>query len=391
MSKLLLSCDDYVYLHEGRYYAARQDNMDFYQRYLRVFDCLRLVTRCIVENTLKPGRVPLENEKRIEFWPIPEFHGPKQYAMEFINVGRALKGVTSGCDCAILRIPSTTAMRVGKQVMRNKLPYACEVVFDAEDGWKGAKGLNRFAWRIIDSKMRKMCNNANGVSCVTEHYMQKHYYSIKKRSFSSFYSSLDLPQSFFGSERMFPIHRPIVIAHIANQIQFKGRKGHNELIATLRLLQDRGIDVVIRFAGKDYLNGINELNRLIQDFNLENRVSFVGYLNREELDKFLNEADIFVLPTRAEGLPRVIIEAMAKGLPCITTPVSGNPELVDERFLVPYDDVALLADRIEELATTPNLYECTSRINYRRSKNYESSLLQARRDDFYNKLKESIS
>ena len=117
----------------------------------------------------------------------------------------------------------------------------------------------------------------------------------------------------------------------------------------------------------------------------------MGYLNREELDKFLNEADIFVLPTRAEGLPRVIIEAMAKGLPCITTPVSGNPELVDERFLVPYDDVALLADRIEELATTPNLYECTSRINYRRSKNYESSLLQARRDDFYNKLKESIS
>ena len=390
MSKLLLSCDDYVYRYCGRFYAGRQDLIDFYQRYLRVFDNMRLVARCVEESELKPDRVPLDNEPRIEFIPVPEFHGPKEYLRVYFSMGKALENVVKGCDAAILRIPSTVALRVGNQVMKNGIPYACEVVFDAEDGWRATKGLSHYAWKVIDKQMRIMCRKADGVSCVTERYLQKHYYPLKATSFTSSYSSLALPMTFFSGVKSFPKRKPCVIAHIANQIEYNGRKGHKELIEAVKLLQQHGTDVRVRFAGKDYYGGEKKLKELSYNLGIADNVEFVGYLSREELDRFLDAADMYVMPTWAEGLPRVIIEAMAKGLPCITTPVSGNPELVDEHFLVEYNDIKKLADRIEELCTSAEIYEQTSLINYERSKKYEASILQARRDAFYSKLMDRV-
>lgn len=295
-----------------------------------------------------------------------------------------------GCDAAVVRIPSTVALRVGALAKKAGIPYACEVVFDAQDGWKGSKGLNRFAWKHIDMQMRQICATAEGVSCVTEKYLQQHYFSSKPDAFTSHYSSLALPSDFYGKNKVFPQHQPIVIAHTSNHVEYDGRKGHVEIIEAIRLLKEKGISVVAKFAGRNQNGGIEKLYALAQAKGVADRIEFVGYLSREELDIFLEEADLYVMPTRAEGLPRVIIEAMAKGLPCITTPVSGNPELVAEHFLVKYEDTVLLADRIKELVSDAELYERTSRENLEESKKYEASVLEARRDEFYKKLKTRI-
>ena len=110
-----------------------------------------------------------------------------------------------------------------------------------------------------------------------------------------------------------------------------------------------------------------------------------------QLDDYLSSADLFVLPTKAEGLPRVIIEAMAKGLPCISTNVSGNPELLGARWLIGYDDVLALTERIKELCSNAELYEATSTENFNNSCGYEASILEKRRDAFYTKLKTCIN
>lgn len=390
MAKLLLSCDEYIYENDGQYYASSQDWFDFYERYLRVFDSLRLVCRCEIEAQLKTSRVPLARDSRIEFFPIPMFHGPKEYALRYFKVGKALRGVAENCDAAVLRIPSTVAIRVGKQICRIKLPYACEVIFDAEDGWKGSKGLVRMFWKRIDRQMKNLCARADGVSCVTESYLQKHYYPEKKTSFTSSYSSLALDKSFYDGPRLFPGSKTIIIAHTARQIEYEGRKGHAEIVHSLKILKAKGVNVAVNFAGEDYHGGIDKLKLLASELGVADRVAFPGFLSRESLDGFLRSADMFVLPTRAEGLPRVIIEAMAKGLPCITTPVSGNPELVEDHFLVPYEDVNLLAARIEELCSRADIYERTSRTNFEKSKQYEASILQSRRDVFYAELKSRV-
>ena len=387
MTKLLMSCDDFLYSHQGSFFAASREKFDFYQRYLRVFDKLRLVCRCEERPELKKSNVPLSLDPRIEFIPVPMFHGPTQYAKHYFSVGRTIKNITDGCDAAVLRIPSTIAMRIGNQVMKAGIPYACEVVYDGVDGWKATTGITRMIWKRIDKKMRSICAEADGVSCVTENYLQRHYYSKKPSAFTSHYSSLALDKTFFASPKQYPSHRPITIAHVSNQIGFHGRKGNLELIQAVALLKKENYSIKIKFAGEIRDDSPKKVTEFAAKSGVENDIEFVGYLSRKELDAFLSRADVFVLPTKAEGLPRVIIEAMAKGLPAITTPVSGCPELINEHFLVDYEDVSSLANRIKELIDNPQLYERTSQENFEKSWQYEASVLQNRRDEFYGKLK----
>lgn len=390
MAKLLMSCDDYVYRHKGNYYAASQEKYDFYQRYLRVFEDLRLVTRCIDESELKKSRVEL-SDKRIEYVPVPFFSGPKQYAKQYFKIGKLLRNITEGCDAAILRLPSTTGQRVCGKVMKSGIPYATEIVYDAKDGYEnGNNPVHKLLWYIIHHQMQAACATARGVSCVTEHYLQQHYFSTSPDAFSSHYSSLALPKEFYSNPRKYPQKEVLTIAHVSNQVQFNGRKGFNEIIKAIKILKDRNVYIQVNFIGPDYQNGFALLSDLAKSLGVEDRVHFLGWASREQLSNYLDSSDIYVMPTTAEGLPRVIIEAMAKGLPCITTPVSGNPELVSEHFLVDYGDVETLADRIEELIKDKAIYEAASTENFTRSLQYEASILENRRDEFYSKLKACI-
>ena len=247
MAKVLVACDEYIYSYNGDFYAASQEKYDLFQRYLRVFEEMRLVVRCIPENEFKDGRVRFD-DKRIEIVDLPVFHGPNEYLSKYIEVGRRLKHITDGCDAAVLRIPSTIALRVAKKVIKAKIPYVTEVVFDAYDGMKGTRSfIEKMLWFKMDLDTRNVCYQADGVSCVTEYYLQRRYYSKKEHHFTSHYSSLALNASFFSCPRKFPENKKMVIAHVSNQIQYNGRKGHIEVIKALSILKSKGIylDVIL--------------------------------------------------------------------------------------------------------------------------------------------------
>ena len=69
MSKLLISCDDYIFRYNGKYYFKSQEWHDFYQRYIRVFEELRIANRVIDEPELKKGRI-LVDDPRVEIHPL---------------------------------------------------------------------------------------------------------------------------------------------------------------------------------------------------------------------------------------------------------------------------------------------------------------------------------
>lgn len=91
---------------------------------------------------------------------------------------------------------------------------------------------------------------------------------------------------------------------------------------------------------------------------LGNSVHFAGYLSQAAVAEALARADVFVLPSFAEGLPVVLMEAMASARPVIATQLAGVSELVEDGvsgFVVPAGDAATLADRIGRLADDPAL------------------------------------
>ena len=392
MAKLLLSCDDYIFRHKGQFYFKSQEWYDFYQRYLRVFEQLRIANRVIDEPELKKGRI-LVNDPRIEIHPLPIFHGPLEYAKTYFSAGRAMKNAVNGCDAAILRLPSTVAQRISKQVIGAGIPYATEIVFDACDGAETANNyVEKFLWRIIDRQMRSTCAKADGVACVTAKYLQRRYFSRKTGHFEASYSTLNLDKSFFTAPRKFSNKNLLSIAHVDLQIGLHSRKGTDIIIQALsKLKKEKGIIVNVKFAGDDWDNSTEKILNYAKEYGVDGQVECTGLLSRAELALFLDNSDLFVLPTKAEGLPRVIIEAIAKGLPTITTPASGNPELISAEYLVPFYDVDTLAKKIERLVTDREEYERVSKENYERSLQYEGSILQARRDEFYYKLKVQVN
>jgi glycosyltransferase involved in cell wall biosynthesis len=147
-------------------------------------------------------------------------------------------------------------------------------------------------------------------------------------------------------------------AHPARKIQplrllFVGwldrEKGSAELLQACALLAPRhGFE--LHFAGEG--NYSAAAREFVRAHGLEDRVRFRGWLGETGLQDEYANADIFVLPSWAEGLPNAMIEAMAAGLACVVSAVGNVPDVVtDEReaLLVPPREIAALAVALERL------------------------------------------
>ena len=131
-----------------------------------------------------------------------------------------------------------------------------------------------------------------------------------------------------------------------------------------------------------------QLEARARALGLGSRVRFLGQVPAGEAVRAeFDQADLFVLPSRQEGLPRAIIEAMARGLPCISSNVGGIPELLEAEDLVPPGDPAALAVKIREVVGDPERMPRMSYRNLEKSKQYLEDNLRQRRIVFYRYVK----
>lgn len=109
------------------------------------------------------------------------------------------------------------------------------------------------------------------------------------------------------------------------------------------------------------LAGIGEVEQarsLAESLNLKQHITFPGWVDPAGRNKLLSKADVFVLPSYNEGLPMALLEAMSWGLPVITTPVGGIPEIVTHNetgLLVNPSDVQHLAEALQSLIENESL------------------------------------
>jgi len=114
------------------------------------------------------------------------------------------------------------------------------------------------------------------------------------------------------------------------EILFVGRltavKGPEMLVAAMDRLVREGRPVRLRFVGDGPERGA--LDRAVAERGLSAHIIFEGWRNAEQVRAFYQQADIFALPSFAEGIPVVLMEAMAMEIPCVSTRITGIPELI---------------------------------------------------------------
>ena len=122
-------------------------------------------------------------------------------------------------------------------------------------------------------------------------------------------------------------------------------KGVDVLVEAMGYLRRQGrCDVDLAVLGSGVMD--ERLHSLVRELGLEDRIRFLGRRPNAEISDWLAACDVFCLPSRREGCPNVVLEALASGRPVVATNVGGVPELLDNRYgiLTPVDDPEALAE-----------------------------------------------
>jgi glycosyltransferase involved in cell wall biosynthesis len=232
--------------------------------------------------------------------------------------------------------------------------------------------------------MTRQVRSAAAASFVTAHALQRRY-PVRPGAVATHYSSVELPDEAFVARP-----RPETSSSGKRRLITVGSleylyKGPDTLIEAVARCVAAGLDIEVTFVGSGRC--LPEMQALAQRLGLNERVRFLGQLAagpaiRSELDR----ADLFVLPSRAEGLPRAMIEAMARALPAVGSRVGGIPELLQDDELVNPGDANSLSQKLVEVLNDPRRFSEMSARNWSRAREYTEEALRERWTFFYSHL-----
>ncbi len=185
--------------------------------------------------------------------------------------------------------------------------------------------------------------------------------------------------------------------------QVRKKKNIIKLLAIGRLIPRKGFQYIIE-ALPEVINKSNknfelqiigsgpyqeDLHRLVKRNQIENKVKFLGLVEYDNLIKYYRNADILINSSYGEGMPLVVLEAMATGLPIIATRVPGNEELVKNNyngFIVRPKDSKELAHALIKMLNNDTLRERMSRNSLKIIKNYNWEKITEEYVELYKQL-----
>lgn len=384
---LLLVDNAHIYkTPDGRMFTPSVYDATFFARYLDVFDEIHLLAKTKHVDQLDEVNCIRLDIKRLQIIELPWYQGIRQMLAVLPKLLRVYRHAGADCSVTIYRVCQMESF-FSFLLRRSRQPFFLEVVNDPDT----FTTLPRIMRRLNVAMLRLMLWRAAGASFVTERVLQQRYLPPQRardpRYPQSHYSSVEIRPSDFRLPRTFPEKlQQLRLIHVANSIA-DDVKGHQTVLRTAERLRAQGRHVSVQFIGDGPFVG--ELKRRVASSTyLAGHVQFLGrFHNRQELFEHLAAADLYLYPTQLEGLPRSLIEAMAAGLPALSTPIAGIPELLEADCLFdPFDDAGFAA-RLASLMDDPAQLEHMSRDNVAVARRYENTALNSRRQAFYSEIR----
>lgn len=361
----------------------------FWVRYLDVFDGVKVVARVAKASNIPPNWKRADGEGVI-FASVPDYTGPTQYLLRARQVKQAVRSALNEHDAVILRVGSQLANDIEPLLRQTQHPYGVEVVADPYDVFAPGSvkhPLRAFFRWMFTRRLQQQCDRACATAYVTEHALQQRY-PPANNAFSIHYSSVELPEQAFVPlpRSLKPEMQSFTLITVGTLDQLY--KAPDVLINAVAVCVKAGLDLKLVLVGDGKHR--KELEAQAAKLNLSDRICFLGNLPAGEAVRTqLDRADLFVLPSHQEGLPRAMIEAMARGLPCIGSTVGGIPELLAPEDMVPPGNVTALANKISEVVSYPERMAQMSARNLSKAKDYREEVLRDRRIAFYRYIRDT--
>lgn len=368
---------------QGVIYTDASFDYLFWQRYLMVFDEVRIIARAkpVTQSDIADNWKKVTGPK-VSFTAIPYYHGVSDLVKNMPSVVKEIKKIIAADNNPyILRMPSIIGVLffASSRNMQHRA-YGIEMVGDPEEVFASLPVLYKPLGGMFVRRTRSIIRRAKAAAYVERAILPKKYpVAIGVKPY--FFSSINLPEhSILSGTKKKKDNKTLHIISIGILDQMY--KGPDILLRALAICKEQGFPFQMVWIG----GGLNleKVKQMAGELGIGNVVSFLGTITeRDRIEQEMDNSDLFVLASRTEGLPRAMIEAMARGLACIGSRVGGIPELLDKEYLFEKENYRQLAEMIMKVGRDEQKLATMSAQNIETAKRYTNSRLDKERAGFY--------
>ncbi|XAM01287.1 glycosyltransferase [Phycisphaeraceae bacterium D3-23] len=380
--KMLFVHDSPFIEHEGECRSAGNITATTWRRFLPHVDHIQVVARRADPAHVKdPSKLNSVSHPDVSF-DLVERSPYHRFERGWREVMPILDKHVRQADVVVARIPSFIGHLTAEIALKQNKPLAGEIVACPWDAMWNYGRLSGKAMAIRERlRLRRLVKRLDFAVYVTGEFLQKRYPTNAPHESASNVELLRPPETLLDDRlaRQTQTPNPLRLGQIgslAHRI-----KGWETAIRAVARLKAQGVDVVFEILGG---GDPAVAMQCAKENGVEDRVHALGTIaGGEPVLSWLDSLDMYIHPSRQEGLPRSVIEAMSRALPCICTPAGGTPELIDPRYIFAKNDDTQLADSITTLLNDPAQMHEQSRKNFARAADFYIDHLEAHRDKIW--------
>ena len=381
-----------TFFHDERFFYNEKDvysvsfGYEVWQRYLKVFDYLVVVARYRETRDFDTSRLKKSSGANVSFTKVPNFKSMRTL-YKYFEARKIIEEEVKKADAIIVR-NSTIGDIAVKYAIKYQKPYAYEIVgcpWDALWNYGNIQGkiLAPFAYL----RTKKIAKNSKFTLYVTQKFLQKRY---PTKGYSKGCSDVFLPII----EEKVLINRIEKIKKMDLDKKLKigmigaltsEYKGFDLAIKALKDLNNKYKNVELHLLGS---GDKSKWENFSKKMKVQDKVIFEGTLpSGEPVFKWLDNMDIYIQPSKTEGLPRALIEAMSRGCPAVGSKTGGIPELLDKDFVHKKGNYKDLALKIDKFISNKEIMIQQAKRNFDLSKQYSKEILDEKRTKFWNEFR----
>lgn len=333
---------------DGAIWGGAAYGVPLWQRYLDVFSNVTVAAR--VGDVVGPSVGSVRaSAPEIVFCPLTAYSGLGGLLRHARRVRLDVADAVRSSDAVIVRSPSPIGQLAATSALALYKPYGAEIVGDPDQVFSAGAfrhPMRAALRRVATAAQAHLARHAIAAMFVTRRALQLKY-PTDGQIFSASDAPLDDAAFAAASPRERDQLKDGVFRMVIVGALDQPYKGVAVLLDAVGALRRAGARVHLTVVGGGRLRAALEA-RARHDA-IESDVMFAGQLDRDGVRRALDAANLFVLPSLTEGLPRALLEAMARGLPAVATNVGGIPELLPSECLVRPGDAKALAQKIRDV------------------------------------------
>lgn len=381
--KILFAHDHRFYKKKDQIFSEVEFGYTMWKRYLKVFDEVVIAARInSLSGKIDTSKMNVTSGPGVTSVAIPSISGIKNriqnYKKAYQNLSKEIKEV----DGVIARLPSEIGLLAIEICREINKPYYVELVGCPKDAYYYQGSLQGKLYSpYITSRTRKAVYNSKFVLYVTKKFLQERYPNNQKNIDCSNVELNIINEKINRLNVNKPTYKLGIIGSL--ETNYKGID-----VAIRALKEIKSFNVVLHVVGKGNSKKWVELSSRL---GVSDKVKFLGSMpSGEPILNWLDSVDIYLQPSKTEGLPRALVEAMSRKLPALASNVGGIPELLQQEFLHSSGDYKTLAEQIKMFLENHDLMEKEGLRNFDKSKEYAKPLLEEKRTYLLEQFKQFI-